>query len=254
MVIGNMTVLSVYAVDQTARSSAQTALDVWVQNSADRAFASSQMPETAQQYIALYSARNEYEAAQVLVRSTEGLHGLSLSVSDLTGEDGTISKSNIEIFSEYSSPASVSGDVEATPDGSDLYTDALIPVKPMDVAANVTQPYWVRVYVPKGQAAGIYSGTVTVTSQEGNFVLPLSVKVYDVTIPDTDEASFKVNNWFASVDSLSGYLQNSVLSQYDVELYDDNWWRVMENLPRICVHRALEFSACPTGRGGGILL
>lgn len=37
----------------------QAVMDVWVQNSADRAFASSTMPEQAAQKIELYAARSE---------------------------------------------------------------------------------------------------------------------------------------------------------------------------------------------------
>ena len=226
------------AAPAEADSGTQPVMDVWVQNSADRAFASSQMPETAQQFVSLYAARNEYEAAQILVRSEEGLHNLSLTAADLSGEGGTISSSNIAMYSEYSAPASASGDIEATPDGSNLYTDALLPVSPMDLEAHVTQPYWVRVYVPKGTAAGVYSGSVTVTADEGTFVVPVSVNVYDVTIPDTDESAFKMNNWFASVDSGFAWLQNSVLNQYNVELFDENWWKVMESFARdFAIHR-----------------
>ncbi len=237
MTIG-MFAAPVYAAPTEADTGTQPAMDVWVQNSADRAFASSQMPETAQKFISLYAARNEYEAAQILVRSEAELYDLSLAASDLRGEDGTISSSNIVMYSEYSAPASASGDVEPTPDGSNLYTDALLPVAPMDLEAHVTQPYWVRVYVPKGTEPGVYSGSVTVTANEGTFVVPVSVNVYDVTIPDTDESAFKMNNWFASVDSGFAWLQNSVLNQYNVELFDENWWKVMESFARdFAIHR-----------------
>lgn len=171
----------------------QAVMDVWVQNSADRAFASSTMSEQAAQKIELYAARNEYEAAQILVRSSAALTGLTVQATDLAKADGTpLDASNITIYSEYSAPAGgVIGDVESTPDGSDLYTDALLPNAPLDVAENTTQPYWVRVYVPKGQAPGVYTGSLRVSAGERSEELPFSVKVYAVTIPDTDESSFK---------------------------------------------------------------
>ena len=167
----------------------QAVMDVWVQNSAGRAFASSTMPEQAAQKIELYAARNEYEAAQILVRSSAALTGLTVQATDLAKADGTpLDASNITIYSEYSAPAGgVIGDVESTPDGSDLYTDALLPNAPLDVAENTTQPYWVRVYVPKGQAPGVYTGSLRVSAGERSEELPFSVKVYAVTIPDTDE-------------------------------------------------------------------
>lgn len=218
----------------------QAVMDVWVQNSADRAFASSTMPEQAAQKIELYAARNEYEAAQILVRSSAALTGLTVQATDLAKADGTpLDASNITIYSEYSAPAGgVIGDVESTPDGSDLYTDALLPNAPLDVAENTTQPYWVRVYVPKGQAPGVYTGSLRVSAGERSEELPFSVKVYAVTIPDTDESSFKMINWFSTAGTDFGALESAVPNQYDVELFDENWWRVMESFARdLAIHR-----------------
>ena len=121
LVSGTVAVMPAHAENAQEEGAAQTAMDVWVQNSADRAFASSQMPRQAEQEIKLYAAKNEYEAAQILVRSSEGLNNLSLQASMLIGENGAeIAASNIVIYREYSSEAKVGGDVEATPDGSDL--------------------------------------------------------------------------------------------------------------------------------------
>lgn len=239
LVSGTVAVTPAHAENAQEEGAAQTTMDVWVQNSADRAFASSQMPRQAEQEIKLYAAKNEYEAAQILVRSSEGLNNLSLQASILIGENGAeIAASNIVIYREYSAEAKVGGDVEATPDGSDLYTDALLPNEPLNVQGNITQPYWVRVYVPKNQAAGVYTGSVTVTAQEGTFSVPVSVKVYDVTIPDTDEANFKMINWFSTAGTDFGVLESSISNQYDVEMYDENWWKVMESIARdLAIHR-----------------
>ena len=64
----------------------QAVMDVWVQNSADRAFASSTMPEQAAQKIELYAARNEYEAAQVrevfdLFNSRTAIHTIMVQMN-----------------------------------------------------------------------------------------------------------------------------------------------------------------------------
>lgn len=74
--------------------------------------------------------------------------------------------------------------MEKTPDGSNRYTDALFHNEKVDVSADVTQPYWVRVHVPKGQTPGWYQGNISVKTEAGEEQIPLSVKVYDVTIPE----------------------------------------------------------------------
>lgn len=240
LVSGTVAVTPAHAENAQEEGAAQTAMDVWVQNSADRAFASSTMPDQATQKIELYAARNEYEAAQILVRSSEALHGLTVQATELAKEDGTkLASSNITIYSEYSAPAGgVIGDVESTPDGSDQYTDALLPNAPLDVADNTTQPYWVRVYVPKGQTPGVYTGSLTVSAGENTVEIPVSVKVYDVTIPDTNQSSFKMINWFSTAGTDFGALESAVPNQYDVDLFDENWWSVMESFARdLAIHR-----------------
>ena len=64
------------------------------------------------------------------------------------------------------------------------------------------------------------------------------MKVYAVTIPDTDESSFKMINWFSTAGTDFGALESAVPNQYDVELFDENWWRVMESFARdLAIHR-----------------
>ena len=214
-------------------------MDVWVQNSADRAFESSVRPDAAPEKISLYAARNEYEAAQILVRARSALTELQLQASDLLSGDGTVLPAeNIVIYREYSNEAEVPGDIEETPDGSNRYTDALLPNEKTAVAADLTQPYWVRIFVPAGQKAGTYTGTVTVTCAEATAEVPVQVKVYDVTLPATSEANFKMLNWFGSAGCDFGALESSVPGQYDVEMYDANWWKVMESFARdLAIHR-----------------
>ena len=223
----------------TVQAQEMNNMDVWVMDSADRAFESSVKGENAETKVVLYAARNEYEAAQVLVRSSENLNGVYLEASDLVGENGEkIGACEISIFREYSHEAKVPGEVEKTPDGSNRYTDALFHNEKVDVSADVTQPYWVRVHVPKGQTPGWYQGNISVKTEAGEEQIPLSVKVYDVTIPDTDEANYKMLNWFGSVGCDFGALESSIPSQYDVEIYDENWWKVIENFAKdLALHR-----------------
>ena len=222
----------------TSRAEGDTVYDVWIQNSADRAFDSSVMPDYPETQIRLYAARNEYEAAQVLVRGTTELTGLHLEAGALTGETGEIGADHISVFREYSVSAAVPGEVEPTPDGSDSYTDALLPNEVITQKAGVTQPYWVRIYVPEGQAPGLYEGTIKVIADQGEQRVSVSVLVYDVTIPSTDESEFKMLNWFGSAGCDFGALESSVPSQYNVKMYDENWWRVMESFARdLAIHR-----------------
>ena len=45
-------------------------------------------------------------------------------------------------------------------------------------------------------------------------------------------------NWFGSAGCDFGALESSVPSQYNVKMYDENWWRVMESFARdLAIHR-----------------
>lgn len=216
----------------------EPSVQVWVMNAADRAFNSSKMPQNAQKNVMLYAAGNEYEAAQILVRSEEKAEQVSLTAGDLTCEHEKIDASEISIYREYSAPADVPGDKEKTPDGSNMYTDALLENEPLTVPAGETQPYWVRIHVPKNQTPGIYTGSITVHTSSCNVEVPVAVKVYDVNIPDTNKSSFKMLNWFASAGCDFGALESSIPGQFDCDLYDETWWRVLENIAKdLAIHR-----------------
>ncbi len=56
---------------------------------------------------------------------------------------------------------------------------------PFDVPAGENRVVWVDVYVPTTAATGTTNGTFTVTSAGGTTVVPLSLRIMDVTLPST---------------------------------------------------------------------
>ena len=57
--------------------------------------------------------------------------------------------------------------------------------KPIDVPAGVNQPVWVLVHVPKTAEAGDYLGQIELTADGWRASVPLSLHVWDFTLPDT---------------------------------------------------------------------
>jgi F5/8 type C domain/Domain of unknown function (DUF4091) len=209
---------------------------VWVQNAADRAFYTSPAPAGAATAVELHSAKNEYEAAQILIRSTSAQSGVSVLPGALTSAEGAqlpVSNITVSRVVNHTGVMVMPGDSEPTPGGAaGEYTDALIENVPVSVPANRTQPYWYSVYVPATQPAGVYRGAVTVRSSLGDVTLPVSVTVYNVTIPPTNRSTFKMNNWFASAGWDYAGTEQSITAQYGVQKYDANWWKVMENFAK----------------------
>ncbi|MFC5404061.1 glycoside hydrolase domain-containing protein [Cohnella soli] len=207
---------------------------VWIQNAADRAFQTSTISVDSPTAISLYMAKNEYEAAQILVRSTSSQSGVYVTPNDLTGPGGAIiPASNIKVTREYThSNVAVKGTYEQTSDGSSSYTDALVDNTPVTVPANQTQPYWYSVYAPATQAEGTYTGTATVHCSLGNVAVPVTVVVYNVTVPPSNQSTFKTLNWFTSIGWGYEQTEDNIPMQYNVAKYDNNWWKVIENIAK----------------------
>ncbi|WAL73016.1 discoidin domain-containing protein [Kitasatospora sp. YST-16] len=206
---------------------------VWIQSASDHIFSSSGRPSAPVTGIALYAARNEIQAAQIAVRSTSDATGVSVVAGDLTGPGGaSIPAADITVSSEYNHPNvnKPGAQTQNPPDGSSNYYDALIENTPSALAANYTQPYYYSVAVPTGQAPGTYSGTATVQSSLGNVSVPVTVTVYDVTVPPANRSTFRMNNWFTSAGWDYAGTELAIPLQYGVTMYDANWWKVIGNI------------------------
>ncbi|MFC9687663.1 glycoside hydrolase domain-containing protein [Kribbella sp. NPDC056951] len=204
---------------------------VWTHNSSDRLFPYATRPAGAPTSIDLYAARNETEAAQIAVRPTASTSGVSVAVSNLTGPGGA-TLSDITVRREYLHPNVFQApDAEREGTGSQYY-DALVENTPRTLAANVTQPYHYSVRVPTGATPGVYTGTATVQSSAGNTVVPVRLTVASATLPPTNQSTFKLNNWTTSAGwDYTGTIQ-AIPLQYNVQMFDENWWRVIEAMAR----------------------
>ncbi len=150
-----------------------------------------------QREMALWAARGEYESFQVVVRAAKGgLTNVNVAISDLTADRGRISKANLALYREhYIQIMRGSPDRGGTnrPLGPGWYPDALIPftasggralrATPFDLAPSSNQPIWIDVFVGRETSPGRYSGTVTVTSDEGKAAISVVVNVWNFELP-----------------------------------------------------------------------
>ena len=181
-------------------------LTVWVVPALARV-KPSDVPGTSTQ-MSIYAALGEYQSFQIIVQAPAGgLTNVNLSASDLVGPDGQIlSSSNLSLFREYYltiAAGQTSPDWRGSnrPLGPGTYPDGLIPfvdpdtgdsltggdlqAVPCSVAEGQNQPFWVDVFVPRSAAAGTYSGTLTMTSDQGEALVTLTLKVWNFTLPLT---------------------------------------------------------------------
>lgn len=161
-------------------------------------------PETD---IKLYSAKNEYEPFQIIVKApvSTDLTNVNITLSNLKGESGgLISVENIDLYREHylyvTQGSKLSNATTNPPLGPGWYPDALIPFNhpdskqdlggpidavPFDLKPGDLQPIWVDIYTPKDTPAGEYKGVATITSDQGEAQIQVNLQVWDFALPDS---------------------------------------------------------------------
>lgn len=228
-------------------------VDLWVQNALRIAYRTSTLPQDPAIEIRLVAARNEYESAQILVRSPDRLRINQIRFTDLRSSSGaTIPRRHLRYrFVQYEETSTVE-DNPFFPDrvGNQLYPlddlpDPLSNDTSIAVAANTTQPIFVTVYVPSHTPPGSYAGTATVDTSFGSYVVPIRIRVANVTIPKTSDASFEHYHWtMTNGVSWDGLMWNGDYHEgvhnydvgkyyYGIETYSDAWFSLMDTFATV---------------------
>jgi len=129
------------------------------------------------------AARNETEAAQLVVRPAAALTKLLVEPGDLTAPGGkVIDAGNIEVLEVRYVNVTRPTDKSAV---AGYWPDPLPPMtEPMNLAASRSQAFWIRVTVPRNAAAGIYEGKIALKANGYAASVPLQLQVYDFVLPD----------------------------------------------------------------------
>jgi len=184
--------------------------------------------------VEIKASKNEVESFQVVVAAPkENISVVKVDISDLVGQGGAkIAKTNIKLFREEYVRVRKSTSRAELPPG--LYPDPLVPfinpqtgkaiepltrsrkrwgepvtttghdmyAVPFEVFKGQNQPIWADVHVPKGAAAGIYRGKLTVHAKGGvSEQIPVTLTVWDFALPDGPTHK----NHFGSFGNVSRY-------------------------------------------------
>ncbi len=218
---------------------------VWVQSGLVRV-GPTDAPGTTSS-IALFSARGETVDTQVVVQAPAGgLTNVNLSASALTGPGGaTIQALNLTLYREYyitlTGTASYGGGSNP-PLGSGTYPEPLIPFNDPEtnaplcgsaatlkacnasVSAGQNQPYWIDISVPQGATKappGSYTGSISVTSDQGNATIPVMLTVWNFGLPTQPSELSLWTLWPPASGNTTttlarALMRNKVMGWYDV--------------------------------------
>jgi len=140
-------------------------------------------PKAGSQAMVIRTARNEAEAAQVVLRPAKPLKGLTARATALKGPGGAaLDPSTVEILRVQYLDVTVPTDVSSV---AGDWPDPLPPLDgPLNVEAGTNQPLWVRVKAPRDAAAGTYEGRIELKADGYSAIVPLRVEVFDFALPD----------------------------------------------------------------------
>ncbi len=157
------------------------------------------LPEAEGRAVEIRAARNEAEAAQLVIRPTAPLRDFLAYAGSLQGPGGaSIPAQNIDVLEVRYVNIELPTDKSSV---AGLWPDPLPPFKGgIDLEPNKNQPLWVRVKVPSDVPAGIYTGRIYLKVQNYAGDVSLRVEVYDFDLPDkmtcTTAFGFSAGNVF----------------------------------------------------------
>ncbi|MFK4084187.1 glycoside hydrolase domain-containing protein [Kribbella sp. NPDC020789] len=213
----------------------------WVESAYTSVFKDSGPSAEATDQLRLDTARNDYEAGQVVLRSSASFTISRVDFTELTGASDSIAAANLtynfvgyqpinhnSVFNSSQGPQPVDHTIR---NASADFPDRLLNDTSRSVGANTTQAIWVRVYVPAAAAGGVYRGRITVRTSAGDIVVPLTVKARAVTIPEGKDGGFTTSIWQSTLPAsqVPPGGKDTVEEIYGHKRYSASWWQLVDN-------------------------
>lgn len=175
-------------------------------------------PMTESRTMTYEMAKNEYENAQIVFSPSGKVDYYDFEVAPLTSSAGeTIGVDAMTVYHQkYIEITKNSSSTAGFPTG--WYPDALLPFDTAveygenTVAAGDNQSVWVTIKTPETQAAGLYTGTFTLTLDGQEYPISVSARVWDFAVPEE-------NHVRSSFYTFRDYLMNGELDN-SVEMYE----------------------------------
>lgn len=196
-------------------------IDLWVTSPLTNVFRDTPKPPTPSQEIELFSARNETECAQVVLKSSSS-QKVWLEATPLLHEDGKSSIPAQNISLDFVGYIHVDKNSTATPpeelarQAPADFPDPLLEDWETNLSPEENQPFLVKVFIPRNAKPGLYSGKIFIVTEEGNISIPLRLKVFPATLPD--RLPIFVTNWFNT---------RAIATFHNIPEWSEDFWKIL---------------------------
>jgi len=138
--------------------------------------------------------------AQLVIWSPDSVNQIRIATSDLVNaQGGVLSKSSLHVnLVRYVLSNHAYGGAPRGCEASDtvfLMPDRLEVLERFDLPARSVRPVWVSLDIPPGTAAGIYQGTIDVSSEKSRTSLQVRIRVQNQVLPSPRDWSFRLDLW-----------------------------------------------------------
>lgn len=199
-------------------------VSVWVVDPMVKIFKDSE-PIVARKIVNLECAGNEYEPAQLAIRSDVPIQILGVEFTDLVKGKDKIDKRHFRYnFVGY---IPISKNTPSTPSDELVrlapceIPDVLLPHKSIELPPNTTQPIWLTFFVPPNTPPGKYKGKVILKISLSDVEIGISLNVFPFNLPK--KSHLWLTNWF---------MHWKLPNVYKVELWSEDFWRIVRNYAR----------------------
>ena len=170
-------------------------------------------------------AKNEFESAQLFITPKQDVKAWNLEKSALTNANGDkITADQIDVFAQWYHKTVVKSYIGATHRQTGYYPDALVPMKEYreygydQIKAGENQGITVRVKTDLDTPAGTYTGTFKLTYGGTTENIPVTVTVWNFTVPEENHVVSALGNPFYQ-ELLGGALDNTPEKYYQYNEY-----------------------------------
>ncbi|HFD31567.1 MAG TPA: hypothetical protein ENJ28_02475, partial [Gammaproteobacteria bacterium] len=187
----------------------------------ERVFKHGNNPAQVNKGIIIWSAKSEYESAQISLYSSELVTINDAVVTKLTNVEtgASLPTDTCEIrIPEY---VYVEWNTKGTPhdeiDGNapDWYPDPLLAFERIEFKGN--RSIWLTCYISAGASAGAYQGDVHISINNESYILPIVINVWGFSLPD--KSTIYSSTWLHP---------SQLVKQYGVRKYSDEYWRLID--------------------------